>query len=150
MTTAPLRALTVRQPWATCIASGAKTVENRTRPTRHRGRLAIHAGLTGDMALSLPHVNDAVFGMNLWFDPLPRGAIVAVVDVVGCHWADTSLDGKVCCCVPWGQPEQYHWELANAQPAPEPVPARGALGLWRVPADVACALGRWAGAGSDR
>jgi hypothetical protein len=32
-----MKALTVWQPWADCIASGATTVENRDRPFRYRG-----------------------------------------------------------------------------------------------------------------
>jgi len=40
----PIRALTVRQPWAHMIAHCGKTVENRGRQTRYRGQVAIHAG----------------------------------------------------------------------------------------------------------
>lgn len=42
--TADVRAITVRQPWAWAIAHGGKTVENRSRGTKHRGTLLIHAG----------------------------------------------------------------------------------------------------------
>lgn len=40
-----IRALSITQPWAWAIIHG-KTVANRTRPTHHRGVLAIHAGKT--------------------------------------------------------------------------------------------------------
>lgn len=44
-----LKALTVLQPWAWCIAHAGKTVENRTwAPGSYRGPLAIHAGRTYD------------------------------------------------------------------------------------------------------
>lgn len=39
-----MKALTICQPWAELIASGAKRVENRTWSTKYRGELAIHAG----------------------------------------------------------------------------------------------------------
>lgn len=39
-----MRALTIRQPWATLIATGAKTIETRSWSTKYRGPLAIHAG----------------------------------------------------------------------------------------------------------
>lgn len=39
-----MRALTIRQPWATLIARGAKTIETRSWSTKYRGPLAIHAG----------------------------------------------------------------------------------------------------------
>jgi hypothetical protein len=39
-----MRALTIRQPWATLIAEGVKTIETRSWSTKHRGPIAIHAG----------------------------------------------------------------------------------------------------------
>lgn len=39
-------ALSIRQPWAWLIVNGYKDVENRTWPTRFRGRVMIHAGAT--------------------------------------------------------------------------------------------------------
>lgn len=39
-----MKALSIRQPWAWLIAHGHKPVENRTRPTQHRGDTLIHAG----------------------------------------------------------------------------------------------------------
>lgn len=40
-----MKALTVRQPWASLIAAGVKTIETRSWSTRYRGPLAIHAGM---------------------------------------------------------------------------------------------------------
>lgn len=40
-----MKALTIRQPWAQLIAIGAKQIETRSWPTKHRGRIAIHAGM---------------------------------------------------------------------------------------------------------
>jgi hypothetical protein len=37
------KTLSVKQPYATCICAGVKTVENRTWKTDYRGRLLIHA-----------------------------------------------------------------------------------------------------------
>ena len=39
-----MRAITVRQPWAHLIVTGAKLVEHRSWRTHHRGALLIHAG----------------------------------------------------------------------------------------------------------
>ena len=41
-----MKALTVKQPWATLILAGEKDVENRTRRTNYRGPLAIHVAKT--------------------------------------------------------------------------------------------------------
>lgn len=39
-----MKALTIRQPWASLIGLGVKTIETRSWTTRYRGPLAIHAG----------------------------------------------------------------------------------------------------------
>ena len=39
-------AISIRQPWAWLIVEGFKDIENRTWPTRFRGRVLIHAGKT--------------------------------------------------------------------------------------------------------
>lgn len=39
-----MKALTIRQPWASLIALGVKTIETRSWPTKYRGPIAIHAG----------------------------------------------------------------------------------------------------------
>lgn len=43
-----IKALSIRQPWATAIVSGIKPVENRTWSTRYRGPFYIHAAKTFD------------------------------------------------------------------------------------------------------
>lgn len=39
-----MKVISIRQPWATLVCGGAKTIENRTWQTSHRGLLAIHTG----------------------------------------------------------------------------------------------------------
>ncbi|MBP7632493.1 MAG: ASCH domain-containing protein [Acidimicrobiales bacterium] len=39
-----MKALTIRQPWASLIAAGVKTIETRSWSTKYRGPIAIHAG----------------------------------------------------------------------------------------------------------
>lgn len=47
-----MRAITIRQPYARCVAAGVKPVENRGRNCTYRGPIAIHAAqrasLVGD------------------------------------------------------------------------------------------------------
>lgn len=55
-----MKALTIRQPWASLIAHGVKTIETRSWSTKYRGPLAIHAG----------HRWDVGWGTHaLWHDP---------------------------------------------------------------------------------
>ena len=67
-----MKALTIRQPWASLIVDGEKRVENRTWPTKYRGPLLIHAGksrleVDRDQARRLPF-----------------SAIIGQVEVVDC------------------------------------------------------------------
>jgi ASCH domain len=109
-----MKALTVRQPWASLIVAGIKDVENRPRPIRYRGKLAIHAGL---------QVNDEgmeTFG-HLIKGSLPLGAVIGSVDVVDCVSDSDS---------PWALSDYYHWILANPRRLQRPVYVSGKLGLW--------------------
>ena len=129
-----MRVLSIRQPWAWCIASSTKRIENRSRFFRYRGPLAIHAGLTvDDWALEhAPPVLDAIRdwrrrhpGERL---QMPTGGIVAVAELVDCHVA-------AGCCAPWGEPLIHHLRLEGVRALKTPVPLRGRLGLFRLDDD---------------
>ncbi|WP_297827689.1 ASCH domain-containing protein [Mycobacterium sp.] len=109
-----VRALTIRQPWAALIAHGTKRVENRTWGTAWRGTLLIHAGKSAD-----PHPDGVarVDGTGV------RSAIVAVATLADIH----VCDGE---CSSWAEPGRHHWVLSDVRPVVEPVPCKGALGLW--------------------
>lgn len=81
--------LSIQQPWAWAIIHAGKDVENRTWPTRLRGRIGIHAGKRFDRegydwialhaeALFIP------LGTLPAPDAFPRGGIVGAVTVAGC------------------------------------------------------------------
>lgn len=38
-----MKALSIRQPWAWLIVNGHKDIENRSWPTRFRGKFLVHA-----------------------------------------------------------------------------------------------------------
>ncbi len=111
-----MKALTVRQPWASLIMAGIKDVENRTWPTSYRGPLVIHAGL------GLDHDAFTVHGRLL--DELPRGVVLGTVELVGCVRGHPS---------PWAEADCWNWLVADPRPLAAPVPAKGKLGMWDVP-----------------
>ena len=143
-----MRALTVQNPWAWAIVSGGKDVENRTQRWKYRGPLAIHAGMRfsergGDSELI--HAAWYRHGSRGFLPDNPGsftyGAILGVVDLVDVH-------PSAGCCAPWGESayvehggrtrrQIVHLVLENARVLPEPIPCRGALGLWTPPADIA-------------
>ena len=116
-----MRALTIRQPWASLIICGEKDVENRTWTTRYRGPLAVHAGYRADHDLQ-PWQQDIVERLNT----LPRGAIIGIVDL-----RDIVSDSSSR----WAETGHYHWVLTNQRPI-EPVPMRGRLGLWTPDVEI--------------
>jgi ASCH domain len=126
-------ALTVWQPWADAIAHGSKRTENRPWPPPAAviGQvIAIHAGMQVDHGAEPPD------GEN-WPDPgiplsaRPRGVIIAVARLAGCHRA-TDPRCMARPCSPWAAWVQFHWQLDQVRPLPEPIPARGSQRLWRV------------------
>lgn len=144
-----MRALTVRQPWAWAIIHGGKDVENRSRNLAgsYRGPVAIHAALVEDeAAYDDPMIVQALGEQaDSWYllERMATGAFLGIVDLVDVHEAYPERHAfgnnwqAACCSSPWGQSDAgVHLVRANPRPLPEPIPARGRLGLWTPPADV--------------
>lgn len=115
-------AITIRQPWASLIIEGHKPIENRSRPTRHRGCLAIHAGRT------LDEEAQARFG-HLLSEPdhPPRGYIIGFVRLVGClPYRDVPASLRTWARGPWC------WVLSDPMPLETPIACRGAQAFFRV------------------
>jgi hypothetical protein len=96
-------ALSVKPKWAELIASRRKTLEIRSRRTRHRGPLLICS-------------------------TRPEGIARCIVNVVGCR--PFAPQDAQAACVPWA-PGLWAWELAEAQPTP-PLRVRGQQGMFHV------------------
>jgi hypothetical protein len=126
-----MKALSVRQPWAWAIVTGIKTVENRSRPTRHRGPLVIHASrsrrsLRGDFSNLLPNLPPV--------EQLDFGALVGVVEVVDCVPV-AEVEGDPFAVGPWC------WLLAGARRI-RPIPFKGQVAMFKVPDRLVMPLDR--------
>lgn len=86
---------------------------------------AVRTAITAGGVVRLPR---AARGLLDWLTP---GHVVAVVRITGCD-----LDQRT----PWDVPGQYHWRLDNVRALTEPVPCRGAQGIWRLPGEVDAAV----------
>lgn len=140
-----MKALTVQQPWAWAIFHG-KDIENRTQQWTYRGPLAIHAGMRwSSRGAHSPLVTRARDPYNppeaLNASTFEMGVVLGVVDLVDVH-------PSAGCCAPWGESayvehggrerrQIVHLVLENARLLAEPIPCKGALGLWTPPADIA-------------
>ena len=119
MTELPRLALSIQQPWAWLTVNGLKDVENRTWPTKVRGKVAIHAGLQVDRAgyawvrRNFPQIKLPAI------DALETGGIVGLVHIVDCVDQHDS---------PWFfGPKGF--VFADHEPLPL-VPCRGRLGFF--------------------
>lgn len=89
-----MRAITVRQPWALAIVSGAKGVENRTRNIagNYQGTLLIHSAAQWSREAFADPILSAWLA-DTWGvtretaveSDLPTRAVLGIVDLVGVH-----------------------------------------------------------------
>jgi hypothetical protein len=135
-----MKGLSLWQPWATLIALGHKRVETRHWPTRYRGPIAIHAAKRKmtDEEIEYVYELSLLFGLSLP-DPLdltpawPLGYIVATASLTDCKPMTAELiDAQSELEYQVGNWERgrYAWFLEDIKPVPQPIPARGAQGLW--------------------
>lgn len=118
-----MKALTIWQPWAALIVSGAKTIENRKwRPKMALGEIfAIHAGVTFDSGASAALVRIGVRCVMLEQN-YSRGGIIGMARFNGCVEASDS---------PWFS-GPIGWQLYDARPS-QFISCSGQQGLWTLP-----------------
>jgi len=127
-----MKALTIKQPWASLIAWGVKDIENRDWPTKQRGTLAIHSSARmaeEDMLAACDMMRGFVpkFSARIFrTETFPIGSILGVVDIVGCVTSSNS---------PWFV-GSHGFALKNAVKFKTPIPCKGALGFWEVPEGI--------------
>ena len=142
-----MKALTLWRPWAAAIVHGTKRVENPgwTPPRSMLGQdIALHAGRTVD--------NDAIdeivaSGVSRDMLPGPTGIVAVVrlvgfVDVRGPRLMFAGLSSEAAQAAADSDWFDYWvgWVLDRVRPLSEPVPCRGAQGLWDLPPDVEAAV----------
>lgn len=108
-----MKAISIKQPWASLIVEGIKPIENRSMLWKHRGPLAIHASKTFDphWPVWLLSVDDRVADIIEKSDKLTGGIIgsVNMVDCVSTHSSEFFFgpmgyvleDPKKCELIPW-------------------------------------------------
>ncbi len=124
-----MKCLSIQQPWAQYIAAGIKDIENRPWGLKNfPQRVLIHTGKKKQfesldklpMLYQLIVENAEHLGIVPLIEDMPTGAIIGVVDIVGCSvnditcsdWAGFSDDPEHPC---------YNLHLANARLFKEPI-----------------------------
>jgi hypothetical protein len=123
-----MKALTIKQPWATLIMRHGKDVENRTWPTKFRGRIAIHSSAKHSWAefeSAKSMIQNHCFGIDpdyLKGKVSHLGAILGTVEIYDCVTSSPS---------PWSW-GPYSFLLRDVRVLKSPIFCRGKLGLWTI------------------
>ena len=124
-----MKAITIKQPFASLIAAGIKEYEFRTWKTKYRGEILIHAGKGVDRKAM-----EKFAKYNLDY---PCGCIIAKVNLADCIKVDENfrkiLQEKnkevyhsIIKHTEW---EGYAFQIDNVEKL-EPIPVNGQLGIW--------------------
>jgi hypothetical protein len=131
-----MKALSIKQPWASLIAHGIKDIENRTWKTNFRGRIYIHASAK----FAFRHFDEMLDDNQLELAKelncvLHTSAIIGEVDIVDCVINHPSI---------WAEKTHYfahtkvpidkiiyNWVLSNPMLYDKPIlNVKGKLSFW--------------------
>jgi hypothetical protein len=125
-----IKALSFRQPWASLILEGRKTLDLRTWSTQYRGPLAIYASLEVEM--------EACQTNGLDPQTLSTGVVIGIVDLVDILPLDDAAYTLRLSEHLAGRPYRqglYGWVLKNPRVLEKPLVVKGRLNLFEIVLD---------------
>ena len=149
-----MKAISIKQPYASLIVEGIKDIENRTWkcPEKYIGqRVFIHASSAKSEHIIRRVLNDSQqsefikrFGHSGLDFLEPKGVIIGSVEIVDCvinHpsiWAEKTDEPfeYYTCEEEFGYCTTCNWVLANPIKFPKPIPAKGKLGFWESECEI--------------
>ncbi|MGM9874690.1 MAG: ASCH domain-containing protein [Bacilli bacterium] len=122
-----MKALTIKEPWASLIIEEYKKYEFRSWKTKYRGKILIHAGCSVEKDM-IKRFSDYDININ-------PGYIIGHATIVDCILVDEEFNKKLRNIDPvvYGRSnhtETYAWKLENVVKYEKPIPCKGKLGLW--------------------
>lgn len=133
-----MKALSIKQPWASLIAHGIKDIENRTWNTKFRGRIYIHA--SGKL-INIPPIHLLTIeqqkmvlseyekGIFPWHNPV--SAIIGEVDIIDCIMNHESIWAEKTDFSKEDPQSIWNWVLANPILYEKPIlNVKGKLSFW--------------------
>lgn len=117
-----MKAISIKQPWASLIANGIKDIENRTWKTNFRGKVYIHApAKLADYNLTEAQLKECGLRI-LWDSESLVSAIIGEVEIVDCINDSKSI---------WAMENHWHWVLKNPVLYEKPIlGVKGKLSFW--------------------
>ena len=132
-----MKALSVRQPYATLIMLGIKPIETRTKHFSHRGDLLICAAKQdADWTMVDKAAIEQAKRMGVDFNNLPRGVAMCVVNVTDCRPMQDDEWSRAA-CKPYPGAKGLH--MTNVREV-EHVPITGMQGIFEVPDNLIAVL----------
>jgi len=116
-----MKAISLKQPWASFVAIGKKTIEIRTWTTRYRGELLIVSSKTADKNYPGHNLLEVIF-------KIPYGQALAIAKLTDCR--PMKKEDEKAAMISW-HPKRYAWILEDIREI-EPFPVKGQLGLYEV------------------
>ena len=123
-----MKALTIKQPWATLIMQKDKRFEFRSWKTNYRGDVLIHAGKGID--------KEALERLKKYLpDELPLGKILGKVTITDCvpmseEFAKMLANENNDIYTSHSFSNNYGFKIENVEVFDTPIEAKGQLGFW--------------------
>ncbi|WP_158618288.1 ASCH domain-containing protein [Chitinophaga lutea] len=134
-----MKAISIQQPWASLIITGAKRVETRSWATRYRGPILIHSSagmpkLNRELCATEPFLSygkhigifhhGSILGRAVLKDVVPVEKLVQEFDQYpGMYGTHELKFGDYT-------PGRFGWVLGDVEEFAAPIPAKGQLGIW--------------------
>jgi len=149
-----MRALSLTQPWATLLATKAKRFETRGWATNLREIVAIHAAKAfpddcRELCLTPVFSKALRAGGVEKLGDVPRGAIIGTGRIVACYSTTGLSVAEALAGVGFDRslaeqerafgnyaPGRYAFVFSDVIALAQPIPCKGALGLWTVPPEI--------------
>jgi hypothetical protein len=140
-----MKAISIKNPWASLIVQGVKDIENRTWKTSFRGTVLVHASGKPSGTITDLLTQDQFDSLNvnrfapLWLQFLMAGrytnsAIIGTVDIVDCvigHHSIWAEKTDMPAGPTWVEKPTFNWVLKNPVLFPEPIlNVKGKLSFW--------------------
>ena len=126
-----MKALTLKQPWATLISEGLKEYEFRSWKTNYRGKILIHSGKGVDKKDL-----DNFKNLNLEY---PQSKILALIELEDCIKIDEEFNKKIkeLNNPVYGNKDRdgYAWKIKLIKKIDSKDIINGKLGLWNIDED---------------
>ncbi|MDD3187466.1 MAG: ASCH domain-containing protein [Bacilli bacterium] len=122
-----MKALTIKEPWASLIIMGYKKYEFRTWKTKYRGKILIHTSQNFEKGY--------VKTFEKYNLKLKSGYIIGEAVLTDCILVDKEMNDKLVKedIFVYGNSDHtgiYAWKLENVITYNQPTKAKGKLGIW--------------------